>query len=140
MGRLRQRAQWLDSARLVARAVGAQGYWRCITSRTPLSLDDAPRIVGEFVVHYNSERLHSAICYIAPKNKLEGRAEAILAERERKFAAARATRKTRRRGKLTEKKAARKLHVAGETEAGNAGERPARDSWPGSDEHRSGGS
>ena len=44
----------------------------CIRPRTPLSLDDARRIVGGYVDHYNAVRLHSAIDYIAPKDKLEG--------------------------------------------------------------------
>ncbi len=69
----------------------------CIRVRTPLSLDDAIRIVTDFVAHYNTRRLHSAIGYITPKDKLEGRAEAILAARVAKLAAARAARKTLRK-------------------------------------------
>jgi len=41
-------------------------------------------------------RLHSAIDHIAPKDKLEGRAEAILAVREAKLAAAREKRRAKR--------------------------------------------
>ena len=44
-------------------------------------------------------RLHSAIGYITPKDKLEGRAEAILDERLVKLAAARQARKNRRQEK-----------------------------------------
>ena len=61
----------------------------CIRPGTPLSLDDARRIVGQWIEHYNTVRLHSAIDYIAPKDKLEGRAESILAARDAKLAAAR---------------------------------------------------
>jgi transposase InsO family protein len=61
----------------------------CIRPRTPLSLDDAKRSVGEFVSHYNAVRLHSAIGYLTPQDKLEGRAEQIFADRDRKLAAAR---------------------------------------------------
>ena len=61
----------------------------CIRPGTPLSLEDGRRIVGQWVVHYNTVRLHSAIDYIAPKDKLEGRAESILAARDAKLAAAR---------------------------------------------------
>ena len=61
----------------------------CIRPGSPLSLDDARRIVGQWVEHYNTVRLHSAIDYIAPKDKLEGRAESILSAREAKLAAAR---------------------------------------------------
>jgi len=68
----------------------------CIRPSTPLSVEDARRIVAEFVDHYNTERLHSAIGYVAPKDKLDGRAEAILAERDRKLAAARQARKAKR--------------------------------------------
>jgi putative transposase len=68
----------------------------CIRVNTPLSLSDAQRLVTEFVDHYNTVRLHSAIDYITPKDKLEGRAETILAERESKLAAARAARKAQR--------------------------------------------
>ena len=117
---------------------GKQERWHatlkrdCLRPGTPLDLADARRIVAEFVAYYNDERLHSAIGYIAPKDKLEGRAEAILAERERKLDAAREVRKARRGERaLTERKEATTLPLAGETEAGNAGERPARDSRPG---------
>jgi transposase InsO family protein len=68
----------------------------CIRPKTPLSLDEAKRIVGEYVDHYNHVRLHSAIGYIAPADKLAGRAEAIWAERDRKLEAARTERKQRR--------------------------------------------
>lgn len=63
---------------------------------TPLSLEDARRLVANFVLQYNTVRLHSAIGYLTPADKLAGRAEAILAAREAKLAAARAARKARR--------------------------------------------
>ena len=69
----------------------------CIRSKTPLSLEDARRIVTEFVIHYNNERLHSAIGYITPEDKLEGRAEMIHAARDAKLAAAREARKAKRK-------------------------------------------
>jgi transposase InsO family protein len=68
----------------------------CIRPKTPLSLDDAKRIVGEYVDHYNHVRLHSAIGYIAPADKLAGREEEIWAARDRKLESARAERKRRR--------------------------------------------
>jgi len=37
----------------------------------PMSLEDARRIVRDYVTHYNTARLHSAIGYITPKDKLE---------------------------------------------------------------------
>ena len=68
----------------------------CIRPGVPLSLADARQLVGRFVARYNDERLHSGIGYIAPKDKLEGRAEAIFAERDAKLAAAREARRARR--------------------------------------------
>jgi transposase InsO family protein len=68
----------------------------CIRPKTPLSLEDAKRSVTEFVSHYNTVRLHSAIGYITPKDKLEGRAEQIFADRDRKLAEAREQRKQKR--------------------------------------------
>ena len=61
----------------------------CIRPGTPLSLEDARRLVKRFVMYYNQERLHSAIGYVTPKDKLEGREPVIFAERKRKLAAAR---------------------------------------------------
>ena len=68
----------------------------CIRPGTPLCLDDARRIVQTFVTEYNTVRLHSAIQYITPADKLAGRAETILAARDAKLAAAREARKARR--------------------------------------------
>ncbi len=48
---------------------------------------------------YNDERLHSAIGYIAPTDKLHGREEAIFAERDRKLEAARSERAKLRNSK-----------------------------------------
>ena len=67
-----------------------------IRPKTPLTLEDATRIVSEYVVDYNTIRLHSAIGYITLKDKLEGRAEQIFAERDRKLEAAREARRTKR--------------------------------------------
>jgi len=64
----------------------------CIRVKTPLSLEEARSVVSEFVVHYNNNRLHSAI----PKDKLQGRAEIIHAQRDAKLAAARQARKAKR--------------------------------------------
>jgi putative transposase len=68
----------------------------CIRTQTPLSQEEAQRIVGGYVEHYNTVRLHSAISYVAPKDKLEGKDKAIVAERDRKLAEARERRKTKR--------------------------------------------
>jgi hypothetical protein len=57
---------------------------------------NARRIVGEFVEHYNTVRLHSAIGYVTPKDKLEGRDKEIFAARDRKLGAARQRRRQKR--------------------------------------------
>ncbi|MCI0414624.1 integrase core domain-containing protein [bacterium] len=59
-------------------------------------MEDAIRIVSEFVTHYNERRLHSAIGYITPLAKLEGREKQIFAERDRKLEAAREQRRIAR--------------------------------------------
>jgi len=68
----------------------------CIRPGTPLSLEDARRLVGKYVAYYNQVRLHSAIGYIAPADKLAGRETEIFAERDRKLEEARQSRKARR--------------------------------------------
>lgn len=64
----------------------------CIRPGCPLTLDDARRIVDRFVREYNEQRLHSAIGYVTPLDKLLGREEEIFAERDRKLEEARAQR------------------------------------------------
>jgi putative transposase len=68
----------------------------CIRTQTPLSLEDAQRLVADYVAYYNGVRLHSAIGYVTPKDKLEGREKGIFAERDRKLEEARERRKARR--------------------------------------------
>ena len=67
-----------------------------VRRQTPLDLADARRIVADFVAYYNTVRLHSAIGYVAPQAKLEGRDQEILAVREQRLAAARDRRRQRR--------------------------------------------
>jgi transposase InsO family protein len=68
----------------------------CIRPQTPLSLEDARRLVADYVEHYNTVRLHSAIGYVSPLAKLEGRDKAIFDERDRKLEVARERRKEKR--------------------------------------------
>jgi putative transposase len=68
----------------------------CIRPGTPLTLEDAQRIVARFVEHYNTVRLHSALGYLTPKDMLEGRAKEIFDARDRKLEAARERRKEKR--------------------------------------------
>jgi putative transposase len=68
----------------------------CIRVQVPLALDDARRLVLDYVEHYNAVRLHSAIGYVTPKDKLAGRDKEIFAERDRKLAEARERRQQQR--------------------------------------------
>lgn len=63
---------------------------------SPLSLEDARRIITHFVHEYEI-RLHGALGYVTPSDKLLGRETGIFAERDRKLEAAREVRKLRRR-------------------------------------------
>ena len=62
----------------------------------PNTLDEARALVGRWVEHYNTVRLHSAIGYVTPADSLAGRAQAIWTERDAKLEAARETRRVRR--------------------------------------------
>jgi putative transposase len=68
----------------------------CIRPGTPLSVEDAKRLIQRYVDRYNNVRLHSATGYITPKDVLAGRQREIHAERDRKLEAARQQRQSRR--------------------------------------------
>ncbi len=68
----------------------------CIRPGVPLSLEDARRLVADYVRRYNEARLHSAIGYVTPADKLAGRDAAIFAARDRKLEAARERRQATR--------------------------------------------
>ena len=53
----------------------------CIRPVTPLSLEDAKRLIEQYVDRYNYVRLHSAIGYVTPNDMLAGRQAAIHAQR-----------------------------------------------------------
>jgi len=68
----------------------------CIRPGTPLTPEDARRLIQEYVDYYNTVRLHSATGYVAPADMLAGRQAEILLARDRKLEEARAQRKLRR--------------------------------------------
>ena len=64
----------------------------CLRPGVPLSLDDAQQLVGKYVEHYNRVRLHSAIGYVTPEARLNGRHAAIFNDRRGKLEDARRAR------------------------------------------------
>ena len=69
----------------------------CIRPGVPLSLEDAERLIAQYVAVYNEQRLHSAIGYITPKDMMEGRQAEIHTARDRKLEAARVQREAAER-------------------------------------------
>ncbi|RME53966.1 IS3 family transposase [Candidatus Woesearchaeota archaeon] len=68
----------------------------CVRPQAAETVEEARRKVSEYVNHYNTRRLHSAIGYVTPMDKLAGNEDEIFAERDRKLEAARAQRQLRR--------------------------------------------
>lgn len=75
----------------------------CIRPGVPLSLDEARRMVEKYIEHYNRHRLHSAIGYVAPHDKLMGKDLEIFKERDRLLEEARKRRRQKRREEANEK-------------------------------------
>lgn len=69
---------------------------QAIRPLTPLDLDEAKRITGDFIDYYNTKQLHSAIGFITPKDRLEGRHQEIHKTRDKKLEDARERRKIAR--------------------------------------------
>jgi transposase InsO family protein len=68
----------------------------CIRPGCSLSEQDAARLIERFVNHYNAVRLHSAIGYVTPADRLAGRHLQIFSERDHKLELARQNRQTKR--------------------------------------------
>src|SRR5207302_5394490 len=101
----------------------------CIRPLTPLTLEDARRLLQTYVDRYNTVRLHSAIGYVTPQDMLAGRQAQIHADRDRKLEQARRQRQQLRRQQAPPSMFARfrnegKISSSGETEAGSAGTQP----------------
>jgi Integrase core domain len=93
-----------------------------------LTLEDARRLIQIYVDHYNTVRLHSAIGYVTPQDRLAGRQAEIHAARDRKLEEARSQRQLRQQ-QTTSLRFARfcntaKMTSPSETKAGSAGTQP----------------
>ena len=69
----------------------------CIRPACPEDVEDARRRIVAFVKEYNQVRLHSALGYLTPADKLHGLEKIIFEERDRKLEEARARRQQARR-------------------------------------------
>jgi putative transposase len=69
----------------------------CIRPACPADAEEARRLVASYVDHYNHVRLHSAIGYLTPADKLLGLEKVIFDERDRKLEEARARRAASRK-------------------------------------------
>src|SRR5229473_7280197 len=100
----------------------------CIRPLTPLTLEDARRLIQIYVDHYNTVRLHSAIGYVTPQDRFAGRQAEIHAARDRKLEEARSQRQLRRRQTaylmFAHSSTPATMTSPGETEAGTAGMQP----------------
>jgi transposase InsO family protein len=63
-----------------------------LRTAAPGSVGEARKLVTSYVEHYNQVRLHSALGYVTPADKLAGKEPLIYAERDRKLEEARARR------------------------------------------------
>jgi putative transposase len=69
----------------------------CVRPAAASSLDEAECRIASYVDHYNNARLHSALGYVTPADKLIGLEKEIFAERDRKLEEARERRRMARR-------------------------------------------
>ena len=68
----------------------------CVRPKCAETKEEAERNIKEYVTYYNTERLHSAIGYVTPKQMLEGEQKTIFKQREIKLADAREKRRQKR--------------------------------------------
>ena len=61
----------------------------CIRPGVPLSVEDAKHLIAQYVTVYNEQRLHSALGYVTPLVRLQGRQAEIHAARDQKLERAR---------------------------------------------------
>lgn len=97
---------------------------QCIRAQSISSLEEARTRTEAFVGEYNNERLHAALGYITPRDKLAGREAEIFASRDKKLAEARTRRAAARQALKSQKEASMRDESAGGY--GSAEEQPER--------------
>ena len=60
----------------------------CLRPKTPFDINQAKTTTAQFIEYYNTVRLHSAIGYVTPKDRLENQHEEIFKIRDQKLEAA----------------------------------------------------
>jgi len=73
----------------------------CTRPETPLNLEDARRIVAQYVRHYTNVGLHAGIGYVMPRDRLDGRDQVVWKEGCRKLVEARLARRAARRPQVS---------------------------------------
>lgn len=68
----------------------------CLRPACPATLEEARRRITQYIEHYNTVRLHSALGYITPADRLADLGPVIFAERDRKLDEARERRRLAR--------------------------------------------
>ena len=106
------------------RALAQIAQSECIRPGTPLTPEDARRLIQQYVDHYNTVRLHSAIGFVTPADMLAGRQAEIHAARDRKLEEARQQRQQAPAAGGMSRRVT--MTLPGETEAGSAGMQPCR--------------
>jgi len=64
----------------------------CLRIKSPVSFDDFKIYIEDYIIFYNTKRLHASINYLTPEDYLLGRKEERLTERELKLEKAEVTR------------------------------------------------
>ncbi len=101
----------------------------CVRPKTPVDVAETREVVGRYVEHYNTVRLHSAIGYVTPKDKLEGKELEIFKARDQKLETAREARKERRAAKRKEARPERGTSPEIEAVVETHAERPLQGSY-----------
>jgi putative transposase len=68
----------------------------CLRPNAPLTLEQARKVTANFIGHYNCVRLHSAIGYVTPRDRLQNNQHQIFKNRDQKLEAAREKRRLKR--------------------------------------------